>query len=141
MTKKPGQLIARGVCRHLRDQNFESVAEFAPRRGIRVDVMALGNSGEIWIIECKSSKADFVSDTKWHHYLEWCDRFYWAVPPDFQIDLLPLESGVILADAYGGETLRHPPDQRLSGPRRKAQTLKFARCAATRLRVLTDPNA
>lgn len=73
---QPGQLLARGVSRHLRSHGFVSVEEFVPERGKRVDVMALGPKGEIWVIECKSSRADFQSDQKWEGYLEWCDRYF-----------------------------------------------------------------
>ncbi len=58
----PGQLLARGTCRLLRDCDFAVIQEFTPERGRRVDVMALGPRGEIWVIECKSSRADFTSD-------------------------------------------------------------------------------
>ena len=50
-----------------------------PTRGLRVDVFALGPKGEFWVIECKSSRADFIADGKWQGYLEWCDRYFWAV--------------------------------------------------------------
>ena len=85
----PGQRLARGVCRALRDFDFVTVEELVPSPGLRVDVMALGPKGEVWIIECKSSRADFMADQKWQHYLEWCDRFFWAVDGDFPADLLP----------------------------------------------------
>ena len=71
---QPGQKLARGVARHLRNHQFVSVEEFVPSRGLRVDVMGLGPKGELWVVECKSSRADFQSDAKWHGYLEWCDR-------------------------------------------------------------------
>ena len=67
----PGQLLARGVSRAMRSHDFVSVEELVPTSGLRVDVMALGPKGEIWIVECKSSKADFQSDHKWQGYLEW----------------------------------------------------------------------
>ena len=86
---KPGQLLARGVCRMLTNIGFVSVEELVPARGLRVDVMALGPKGEIWIIECKSCRADFQGDAKWHGYLEWCDRYFWAVDQAFPTDLLP----------------------------------------------------
>ncbi|HAC48079.1 MAG TPA: DNA repair protein MmcB-related protein, partial [Sulfitobacter sp.] len=57
---QPGQLLARGVMRHLADLGFASVEELVPTRGLRVDVMALGPKGEIWIVECKSCRADFM---------------------------------------------------------------------------------
>ena len=47
---KPGQLLARGVCRHLRYHDFVSVEELVPTSGLRVDVMALGPKGEVWEI-------------------------------------------------------------------------------------------
>ena len=88
-TLMPGQLLARGVCRHLLEYDFVSIEEFVPERGKRVDVMALGPKGEIWVIECKSSRADFASDGKWQGYLDWCDRYFWAVDVDLPTDLLP----------------------------------------------------
>ena len=45
---KPGQLLARGVCRHLASHDFVTVEELIPTSGLRVDVMALGPKGEIW---------------------------------------------------------------------------------------------
>ena len=54
---QPGQLLARGVCRHLRSHDFVCVEELVPTSGLRVDVMALGPKGEVWVIECKSSRA------------------------------------------------------------------------------------
>ena len=135
----PGQLLARGVCRLMLSHGFVPVEEFVPARGLRVDVMALGPKGELWVIECKSSRADFAADSKWQGYLEWCDRYFWAVDTDFPTDLLPEDSGLIIADAYGGEVLRMAPEERLAGARRKALMQKFATHAARRLAALRDP--
>ncbi|MCO8145946.1 MmcB family DNA repair protein [Rhodovulum tesquicola] len=135
----PGQLIARGVCRHLRDLGFACVEELVPTAGLRVDVMALGPKGEVWIVECKSCRADFAADRKWQGYLDWCDRFFWAVDEAFPVDLLPPGTGLILADAYGAEILRESPETRLAGARRKVVTQRFARHAALRLQALRDP--
>jgi len=135
----PGQLLARGVCRHLRQYNFLTLEEFVPAGGLRVDVMALGPKGEIWVVECKSSRIDFINDNKWQGYLEWCDRFFWAVDANFPTDLLPAETGLILADAYDAEILRLGPDTPLPAARRKKLTLKFARNAAERLQAYRDP--
>lgn len=135
----PGQLLARGVCRHLLGHGFVTVEELVPSPGLRVDVMALGPKGEIWIVECKSSRMDFVSDRKWQNYLEWGDRFFWAVDLDFPVDLLPPETGLIVADAYGAEIVRMGPETALAGARRKVITQKFARHAAQRLQALRDP--
>jgi len=140
-TLAPGQRLARGVCRHLRDLGFACVEELVPVPGLRVDVMALGPKGEIWVVECKSSRADFTSDRKWRGYLDWCDRFFWAVDADFPSELLPEETGLILADAYGAEILRQGPETPLAGARRKAVLQKFARHAALRLQAVRDPGA
>ena len=137
---QPGQLLARGVSRHLVSLGFSCVEEFSPERGKRVDVIALGPKGEIWIIECKSSRADFQSDHKWDGYLEWCDRFFWAVDTEFPTELLPDETGLIIADAYDGEIIRMAPEDKLAGARRKAVTLKLARNAARRLQSFRDPD-
>lgn len=136
---QPGQRLARGVARHLRSHGFVSVEEFVPSRGLRVDVMGLGTKGEIWIVECKSSRADFQADNKWQGYLEWCDRYFWAVDTEFPTDLLPQDTGLIIADAYDGEIIRMPAESRLAAPRRKVLTQKFAIHAARRLQAYRDP--
>jgi hypothetical protein len=135
----PGQRLARGVCRHLRSHDFVTVEELVPTPGLRVDVMALGPKGEIWVIECKSSRLDYATDRKWQGYLEWCDRFFWAVDADFPTDLLPEGTGLILADAYDAEILRMGPDTALASARRRVMLQKFARHAAARLHAYRDP--
>ena len=137
---QPGQLLARGVSRHLvRSHNFVTVEELTPDRGLRVDVMALGPKGEIWVVECKSSRVDFTSDHKWQGYLEWCDRFFWAVDAEFPTDILPEGTGLIIADGYDAEILRMGPEDALPAARRKVLTRKFARHAALRAQAARDP--
>lgn len=136
---QPGQKLARGVSRHLRSLDFACLEEFVPERGLRVDVMALGPKGELWVVECKSSRADFTSDAKWGGYLDWCDRYFWAVDGAFPCDLLPEETGLILADAYDAEIQRMPAEHKLAGARRTALTRRFARTAALRLHLARDP--
>lgn len=136
---QPGQLLARGVARHLRSHGFVTVEEFVPTRGLRVDVMALGPKGELWVVECKSSRADFQSDSKWQGYLEWCDRYFWAVDLEFPTDLLPEETGLVIADPYDAEIIRMAPEDKLPSARRKVLIQKFATHAARRLQMLRDP--
>lgn len=135
----PGQLLARGVCRHLLHHGFVTVEELVPTSGLRLDVMGLGPKGELWIVECKSSRVDFISDRKWQNYLEWGDRFFWAVDSDFPVELLPEGTGLILADAYDAEIVRMGPETLLAGARRKVILQKFARHAAMRLQGYRDP--
>ena len=136
----PGQRLARGVSRHLLRHDYVSVEEFVPTRGLRVDVMGLGPKGEIWVVECKSSRADFQSDHKWQGYLEWCDRFFWAVDTDFPTELLPEETGLIIADDYDAEIIRMGPETKLAPARRKIMIQKFARHAAHRAHAARDPD-
>lgn len=136
---RPGALLARGVCRMLASHDFAALTEYTPTPGLRVDVMALGPKGEIWVVECKSGRADFTADRKWQGYLDWCDRYFWAVDADFPVDLLPEGTGLIRADAWGGEILRPAPETRLAGARRAAVTRGFARAAARGLLALRDP--
>jgi hypothetical protein len=140
-TLMPGQLLARGVCRHLSTHGFATLEEFTPERGKRLDVMAMGPKGEFWIVECKSSRVDFTSDGKWGGYLDWGDRYFWAVDADFPVELLPEDTGLIIADGYDAEILRMGPETKLAGARRKAVTQRFARAAAQRLHLLRDPGA
>lgn len=131
--------MARGVCRHLLGHDFVTVEELVPAPGLRVDVMALGPKGEIWIIECKSSRADFASDHKWRGYLDWCDRYFWAVDARFPSELLPDDTGLIIADGYDAEIIRIGPEAKLAPARRKVMVQKFARHAAIRWHGVRDP--
>ena len=131
--------IARGVMRHFSQMGLPSLSEYSPVRGLRVDVIVLAPSDEIWIVECKSSKIDFKSDKKWQNYLEWCDRYFWAVDSDFPKDILPFYTGLIIADSYDAEILREAPLNKLSVNRRKKIVRSMASTACNRLAAYTDP--
>ena len=135
----PGQLLARGACRHMASMGVVCLEEFVPVKGLRVDVLALGPKGELWVIECKSSKADFQTDKKWEGYLAWCDRYFWAVDMDFPTDLLPEGTGLLVGDSYDAEIIRLAPEEKLAPARRKVIIQKFAMNAARRLQSLCDP--
>ncbi|MFB2530880.1 MmcB family DNA repair protein [Paracoccus sp. p4-l81] len=135
----PGTRLARGVARMLFDHGFTSLPELVLADGLRADVIGLGPKGELWIIECKSGRADFRADHKWQGYLPWCDRFFWAVDDAFPDEILPPESGLIRADDWGAEILRMPDAQPLAGARRTALTRRIARCAMARLMGRDDP--
>lgn len=133
-TLSPGAAeISRGVLRLLSAHGYAGVTEMTLANGRRADVAAIGPGGEISIVEIKSSIADFRSDQKWPEYRPFCDRFYFAVGHDFPQDFIPDETGLIVADAFGGAVLREPECEKLVAARRKAVTLRFARLAAARL--------
>ena len=138
-TSKNVNRIARGVMRHFAQIGLSSLSEFSPIRGLRVDIVALGPSDEIWIVECKSGKNDFKSDNKWHNYLDWCDRYFWAVAAEFPIDILPSDTGLIIADPYDASILREAPLNKVSVVRRKKLIKSIAKSACNRLVVHTDP--
>ena len=138
-TSKNLSRIARGVMRHFAQIGMSSLSEFSPARGLRVDIITLGMSDEIWIVECKSGQSDFKSDKKWQNYLDWCDRYFWAVDRKFPIDILPSDTGVIIADAYDASILRDSPLNKLSAARRKKIMNSVARSACNRLLLHTDP--
>ena len=97
-------------------------------------------AGAIWIVEIKSSIIDFQVDRKWPDYRAHCDRLLFAVAPDFPVEILPQDTGLIVADAYDGALLREAPEHRLSSPTRRALTLHIARVCAARLHQALDPD-
>ncbi|MBS0252693.1 MAG: MmcB family DNA repair protein [Proteobacteria bacterium] len=131
--------ILRGTQRLLRTLDFESLNEITLGNGRRADVLAIGRNGDIWIVEIKSSIADFRADQKWPEYRDYCDALLFAVAPDFPAEILPGDTGLILADAYAGDLVRPPPAHPLNAARRKALTLSIARTAAMRLLSQNDP--
>jgi hypothetical protein len=131
--------IARGASRCLLAHGFARLPELTLANGRRSDLIALDTKGAIWIVEVKSSLADFRADQKWPGYRDYCDRFFFAVGPDFPVELIPSGTGLIIADKYGGELIRPAPEHKLSGARRKEVTQRFARVAALRLHGLADP--
>ena len=123
-----------------RRYGLAAVSEVALANGRRADVAGVADSGEIWIVEIKSSLEDFRADQKWPEYREFCDRLFFAVAPTFPREVLPEDTGLIVADRYGGEIVRPAPEHKLAGARRKAMTLRLARTAALRLQGVIDPD-
>ncbi len=131
--------ICRGVVRLLRAHGMAAVSEVTLASGRRADIAATAESGEIWIVEIKSSLEDFRSDQKWPEYRDYCDRLFFAVGPGFPREVLPPDTGLIIADRYGGDIVRAAPEHKLAGARRKAVTLRLVQTAAHRLQAIIDP--
>ena len=125
--------VARGVSRLLMQEGYSPILEFTLANGRRLDVAALGPDGCMLGVEIKVAVADLKGDTKWPEYLEFCDRFYFAIPPEFPDEFVPAGTGLIVADRYGGAIVRPSPEWQIHPSRRKAVTLRFAKCAAERL--------
>ena len=139
LPEQPGFRLARGVARLLRSLDHAVLCEFVPSRGLRVDVISITPKGEIWVVECKSCRADYVADRKWQGYLEFCDRFFWAVDAGFPDEILPAGTGLIRADPWGAELIRTAPEQRLPAARRARLLRDIARVSTMRLLALKDP--
>lgn len=136
--------VARGVSRLFLRHDLLSIAEVPLGNGRRVDLFALSPKGLVTIVEIKVSKADLLGDGKWPDYLDYCDRYFWAVPQGFDVSLLnrpamlPERTGLIVADRYDAAILREAQTAMLAPARRKVETLRFARRAARRLLVSVE---
>jgi hypothetical protein len=137
--------VARGVARLFLRHDLMSVTEVPLGNGRRADILALCPRGILTIVEIKVSRADLLGDSKWPDYLDFCDRFFWAIPQGFDLNLMereclmPQATGLIVADRYDAAILREPVTRPLSPARRKAETLRFARRAARRLLESIEP--
>lgn len=137
--------VARGVGRLFARHDRFAICEVPLPNGRRADMIAIDAAGLITIVEIKVSRADLLGDAKWPDYLDYCDYFFWAVPMGFALEPFDCDergqdcAGLIVADRYDAEILRHAPLRKLAAARRKAETLRFARRAAMRLTGVTDP--
>lgn len=139
-------LVARGIMRLFARNGIWCLAEMPLRNGRRADLMGVDEKGRVVIVEIKVARGDLLGDGKWPDYLDFCDRFYWGVPPG--LDRGPLESegyrpdccGVIVADGYDAEILRPAPLHPLAPARRKCEIERLARTALRRLTVGADPH-
>src|SRR5471030_1010225 len=130
--------VARGVSRLLLQQGYSPILEFTLANGRRLDVAALGPDGTLLGVEIKVALADLRGDTKWPAYLEFCEHFYFAIPPDFPDEHVPPGTGLIVADKYGGAIVRPAIPAPVHASRRKAVPLRFAKVAADRLAALLE---
>ena len=128
--------VRHGATRCLIHAGYAPIWEFTLANNRRADICGLSHKGELVIVEVKSGVEDFRTDAKWPEYAPYCDLFYFAVAPDFPVDLIPAHGeqapGLIVADGFGAEIVRRAPRFDLAPARRKAVTLSFARHAASR---------
>ena len=131
--------VARGTARLLLSLGFCCVSELPLGSGRRADLVALSGNGEIWIVEIKSSIADFRADHKWADYRMHCDRLFFATTLNVPCEIFPPDTGLIVADAFGAEIKCEAPEHKLHASTRKSMMLAIARSAALRLQSLIDP--
>ena len=141
MTSPAAAEIVRGTMRLLLDLELASLPEFTLATGRRLDVMAVGRDGRLVAVEVKSCRADYLTDRKWRDYLDYADEFYFAVAPDFPLELLPGDEGLIVADRFAATLVRPARPRSVAASRRRAVLLRFARTAPLRLQGAADPMA
>ena len=137
--------VARGINRLFARNDIWCCAEVPLGNGRRADLMGIDGRGQVVIVEIKVARGDLLGDSKWTDYLDFCDRFYWGVPP--ALDRAPLEGeafrpftcGVIVADGYDAEILRPAALEPLAAARRRALVERLARIAMRRHAALVDP--
>jgi hypothetical protein len=135
------QAVARGVARMFLRHDIMVLPEVSLRNKRRADLMGIDAKGQIVIVEIKVARSDLLGDAKWTEYLEYCDRFYWALPIGFDAspvdgaDFLPERTGLIIADAYDAEMVRPAATNALAPARRKTETMRLARRAMRRAAI------
>ena len=137
--------VARGIQRLFARNGIWCLPEMPLRNGRRADLMGVDAKGRVIIVEIKVQRGDLLGDGKWPDYLDFCDRFYWGLPPE--LDRSPLDGdgyrpdccGVIVADGYDAEIVRPAPLHALAAARRKVEVERLARAALRRLTVGADP--
>src|SRR6187397_1782061 len=130
--------IARGTARLLHAHGYCVVCELPLASGRRADLVALGRDGAIWIVEIKSSIADFRADQKWMDYRMHCDGLFFATTLEVPCDIFPPDTGLIVADGLGSQIVCEAPEHRLHAATCMSMMLAAARAAALRLQSL-DP--
>ena len=137
--------VACGITRLFGRNDSWLLPEIPLRNNRRADLMGIDPKGRIVIVEIKVSRADLLGDNKWPDYLDFCDRFYWGLPPE--LDRGPLEGddyrpdccGIIVADRYDAEIVRPAPSHPLAAARRKVEVERLARAAIRRQVIGGDP--
>jgi hypothetical protein len=138
--------VVRGLGRLLHRQSQTMICEVPLPNGRRADAVAIDAKGVITIVEIKVARADLLGDSKWPDYLDWCDRFYWALAPTLDASVLddasrlPERCGLIIADRYDGHLVREAATFPLAAARRRVALLRLGRLSMHRLMIGADPD-
>ena len=130
--------IWRGVVRALIEAHHAVLAEVPLGKG-RVPMRSRSTARDDQPGRDQCCRRRLQADRKWSDYLDYCDRFYFAVRGNFPRELLPAGEGLIVADRFGGEIVRAGQVRPLSSSQRKAMLIRFGRAAASRLNNLLYP--
>lgn len=131
--------IRRATARLCLRLGWAPLHEVALPNGRRADILALRPDGCFACIEVKSGPRDFLTDLKWPDYRAFADELFFAVDVDFPQELLPAETGLIVAAGLEADLVREAPAHPMPSPRRRALLHRFAWLAAGRLAASEDP--
>lgn len=140
------QAVCRGILRLFARNAIWALGEMPLRNGRRADLMGIDSKGKVIIVEVKTARSDLLGDGKWPDYLDFCDRFYWGLPPELDravldgADYRPDCCGVIIADGYDAEIVRPAPSHPLAAARRRVEIERLARAALRRQVIAADPH-
>ena len=132
--------IRRAAARLCLRLNWAPLHEVALPNGRRADILALRDDGGFMCIEVKSGLRDFQTDQKWPEYRDFCDHLFFAVDTGFPLDVLPPDTGLIVAADRDAALIRDAPEHRLAPARRAALLRRWALLAGARLAALEDPD-
>ena len=132
-------LIRRAAARFCLIFGWAPLHEVPLPNGRRADILALRQDGGFVCIEVKSGPRDFLLDSKWPEYRLFSDALFFAVDADFPREMLPVTTGLIVADGLEAALLRDSPAHPLPAARRRTLTHRFAMLAASRLATAEDP--
>lgn len=131
-----------GTMTYLRGRGYVSLTEVPLNNNRRADIVGLKADGTVMIVEVKSGVEDFRSDAKWLEYLDFADYFFLALPVLKREEAervhaaalrLSPKVGLILADRFGGDTIRAAGRLLLKSNRRAALMRRLAHLGAQRL--------
>jgi len=128
--------LVQGLSRLLINMDYRPIPEVTVHSGRRADIVGLNKKGQVIIVEVKSGHNDFATDSKWPDYLTHCDQFYFGVGVDFNLELLPDDVGIMVADKFGAEIVRPAAVDPMHASTRLSLLLRFARTAAARLNAM-----
>ncbi|HMP55061.1 MAG TPA: MmcB family DNA repair protein [Novosphingobium sp.] len=124
--ERTARAVARGIARLFARNDIWCLPEMPLRNGRRADLMGIDGKGRIVLVEIKVSRADLLGDGKWTDYLDYCDRYYWGLPPS--LDRAPLDTPPFRPETCG-----------VIVARRKVEVERLARAALRRMNGLADP--
>ena len=120
-------------------RGWAPVREMPLPNGRRADILALLPDGRFAVVEVKSCARDFLSDTKWPEYRDYCDLLYFAVDLDFPVGLLPEDAGLLVVEGREAALVREASAHPLAPARRRSLLHRYAVTAAGRLAAMQDP--